>query len=111
MTLVNVITKALANTHLLIIVYFSLGARLINILLTLISTAGMLISPFSFVSSCVLCAIFYLFLFNPFCSKLCLFFGGKREDKYFTLHLEVTKIFTTGAFSQVLKNLCTLFAL
>ena len=54
-------------------------------------------------NSCVLCAIFYLFRFNSFCSNLCLF-CAKHEDKYFTLRLEVTKIFTTGAFLQVLKK-------
>ena len=90
-TLVNVITKALANTHLLIIVYFSLGATLINILLTLISTAGMLITFFLCEQLCIVCHLLY-FRFNPICSNLCLF-CAKLEDKYFTLRLEVTKIF------------------
>ena len=54
---------------------------------------------------------FIFFCLATFVQTYVYFFCGKREDKYFTLHLEVTKIFTTGAFSQVLKNFCTLFAL
>ena len=85
------ITKALAKTHLLIIVYFTLGARLITILLTLISTAWMFISFFLCEQLCIVCHLLS-FSLNSFCSNLRLF-CAKREDKYFTLRLEVTKIF------------------
>ena len=57
------ITKALANTRLPIIVYFSLGARLINFLLTLISTAGMFITIFLCEQLCIVC---YLLSFSVF---------------------------------------------
>ena len=59
-------TKARANAHLLISVYLSSGAKLINILLTLISTAGMFITfP--------LCEQLCIFSPNSLCSTLCLF--------------------------------------
>ena len=61
-------TKARANTHLLISVYFSSGTKLINIFLTLIPTAGMYIPFFPFVSSWV-----FFFSPNSFCSNLCTF--------------------------------------
>ena len=85
MTLMNVrhMTKARENTHLPIIAYFPLGTKLINILLTLISTTGMFIT----FSLCEL-IVCHLLSFSPntFCSNLCSF-CAKREDKYFTLSL------------------------
>ena len=69
--------------HLLIIAYFPLGAKLINILLTIISTAGMFITFSLF--ELIVCHLLS-FSPNPFCSNLFLF-CAKREDDYFTLPL------------------------
>ena len=95
-------TKARANTHLLISLYFLSGVKLINILLTLISTA--LVSPFPF---CEQLSIFFakLFLF-----KLMLFLSLRRRINILLRVWDVRKIFTTGAFPHVLnQNLCPLF--